>query len=282
MNSGREQFILGADVAKEWLDIHRYGEAEVTRIANDKAAIDAFLKPYRGAAIAIESTHRYHELLVTRARQRGLVVYLISGYELKHYAAAIRRRMRNDPIDAQLLSRYLAHERDELIPYEPKSPQHLKLWQLLKRRALLVKQHEQRRQSFHGIADLSAIARAFATQHQRALATIDRQLKTLSGALNWQQDLARLRAIDGIGPLSSYALLVAYHSGRFLHRDAFIAYLGLDVRTKDSGKHAGKRKLTKHGEGEYRRLLFCAAKAAARTHAYFKARYQALLTRGPP
>lgn len=280
MNSPNEQVILGADVSKEWLDIHCYGAVGVTRIDNERAAIDALLKPYRGAAIAVEATSRYHELLVERARKRGLIVYLVSGYELKHYAIAVRRRMRNDATDAELLSRYLAHERDQLVPYEPRSPQLQTLWQLLKRRALLIQQNHQRRQSFNEVPALQALERTLAGQHQRAIALIDQKLKVLSRELGWGNDLARLRSIKGIGELSAYALLVAYRSGRFIHHDAFVAYLGLDVRTKDSGKHIGKRKLTKHGDGEYRRLLHCAAMTASQNQPYFAARYQALLARG--
>jgi len=280
MNSPQQAVILGADVSKDWLDLNRYGEATVNRIANTQSEIDTFLKPYRGAAIAVEATNHYHELLVARARRRGLIVYLISGYELKHYAVSIRRRMRSDPIDAQLLSRYLAHERDMLIPYQPKSPKLNQLWQLLKRRALLVRQNEQRRQSFLDVAPLQSIERRLAQHYRAAIVLIDRELKRLSAELGWGSDLARLAAIPGVGPLSSYALLVAYHSGRFVHHDPFVAYLGLDVRAKDSGKHIGKRKLTKRGDGEYRRLLHCAAMAAARHQPYFKARYQALTQRG--
>jgi transposase len=280
MNAASEQVILGADVSKEWLDLNCFGESKVVRIGNGRASIDAFLKPYRGAAIAIEATNRYHELLLTRALRRGLVVYLISGYELRHYAAAIRRRLRTDAIDAQLLSRYLAHERTQLIPYQPRSSQLQQLWQLLKRRALLVRQNEARQQSFRDVPWLKSIERSLTKHHQLAIAAIDRRLKVLSQELGWRNEIARLSAVKGLGPLSRYALLVAYHSGRFVHHDAFVAYLGLDVRAKDSGKHIGKRKLTKHGDGEYRRLLHCAAMAAIRHQPYFKTRYTELVARG--
>jgi transposase len=280
MDSSNDGVILGADVSKEWLDLNCFGAEAVTRIDNTQAAIDVFLKPYRGAAIAVEATNCYHELLVARALRRGLIVYLISGYELKHYAAAIRRRMRSDPIDAQLLARYLAHERETLVPYQPKSHKLTQFAQLLKRRSLLVKQNQQRHQSFGDVPALRTIERMLAQQHRRAIALIDQQLKALSRELGWSSDVARLDAIPGFGPLSSYALLLAYRSGHFVHRDPFVAYLGLDVRAKDSGKHIGKRKLTKHGDGEYRRLLYCAAMAAARSQSYFKMRYQTLIGRG--
>ena len=257
----------------------RHGDEHVTRIDNTRSAVDAFLKPYHGACIAVEATNRFHELIVARARRRGLTVYLISGYELKHYAVSVRQRMRTDAIDAQLLSRYLARARDGLIPYQPKSAQLNRLWQLLKRRALLVQQNEQRRQSFAGVLGLQSIERSLGRHHQRAITLIDQQLRTLSRELDFSADLARLRAIPGIGELSAYALLVAYRSGRFIHRDPFIAYLGLEVRTKDSGKHRGKRKLTKHGDSEYRRLLHCAA-MACRHHPHFRQRFESLVARG--
>lgn len=279
MNSPTEPVILGVDVSKDWLDVHRYGEVDVTRIDNSRAGIDTFLKPFAGAAIAVEATNRFHELIVERAQRWGLTVYLVSGYELKHYAVSIRRRMRTDPIDAELLSRFLARERDQLTPYTPKSATLNRVWQLLKRRALLVKQNEQRRHSFRDVPDLKQLERRLARHHQHAITRIDQQIRALSRQLGWQHDLTRLSAIPGIGPLSATALLVAYRSGRFVHRDPFIAYLGLDVRAKDSGKHVGKRKLSKHGDGEYRRLLHCAA-MACRHHPHYANRFQALIDRG--
>ena len=55
--------------------------------------------------------------------------------------------------------------------------------------------------------------------------------------------------------------------------------MGLDVRVRDSGKHKGKRKLTKMGDPEYRRLLHCVAIAAVRS-VFYKAHYEQLQARG--
>ena len=114
--------ILGADVSKDWLDINVHGDEGATKIDNTRQAIDALLKDYPNAAIAVEVTNTYHELLVERAMKRGLSVYLISGYQLKYYARSIKQRMRTDPIDAVLLARFLHREIDDLKPYVAKSP----------------------------------------------------------------------------------------------------------------------------------------------------------------
>lgn len=274
--------ILGADVSKDWLDFNRYGEEAIARVDNQRAAIDAFLAQSPCAALAVEATNTYHELLVERARRAGWVVYLLSGYQLKHYAASIRQRMRTDPLDARLIARYLAHEIDALRPYTPKSPQVQRLWQLLKRRAVLTQSHQQLRQSLVGIPELNNALRQLTTTYRRVIALIDRRLTVLAQALGWRPDLARLMSLPGVGRLTALALLVAYRAGTFIHHDPFIAYLGLDVRAKDSGYFKGQRKLTKHGDGEYRRLLFCAAMAAARTEPYFIERYKTLTARGLP
>ena len=44
--------------------------------------------------------------------------------------------------------------------------------------------------------------------------------------------------------------------------DAYVAFIGLDIQLRESGKFKGQRKLTKCGEAEIRRLLFCAAQVA--------------------
>lgn len=273
--------ILGADVSKEWLDINAHGHETVAHIDNCRAAIDDFLGRYGGhVCLAIEATNTYHELLLERARRAGWVVYLISGYQLKHYAASIRQRTRNDAIDAKLIARYLAREIDALRPYEPKSPKLDRLWKLLKRRAVLVQSAQQLRQSLADVTELENAYTELTATYRRIIADIDRKLRVLARALGFDAELARLRSLPGVGLLTALALLVAYRSGTFIHRDPFVAYLGLDVRTKDSGKHKGQRKLTKHGDGEYRRLLHCAAMTAVRTNDSFAYRYQQLHARG--
>jgi len=275
-----ERVMLGVDVSRGWLDIHQDGEETVERVVNERRAIDTFLMRFRDAAIAVDATNTYHDLVVERALKRRLVVYLVSGYQIRHYGNAVGQRMRTDPIDARLISRFLAREIDRLKPYEPKSPQHVLLWRLIKRRATLVQGRQKVQQSLSGVRELRTEAKRVGKTFARTLATVDRRIAELVKSLGWQVEVTRVEGISGVGPQTAKALVAAYHSGTFIHHDPFIAYLGLDVRAKDSGKFRGQRKLTKHGDGEYRRLLFCAAMAACRMPGYFSERYQALLARG--
>jgi hypothetical protein len=47
--------------------------------------------------------------------------------------------------------------------------------------------------------------------------------------------------------------------------NALVAFVGLDPRACDSGQKAGRRRLSKRGSGELRRLLYNCAQAAAKT-----------------
>lgn len=273
------KIILGADVSKDWIDLYHQHDHTHIRIDNNRAALNEVLKAYPHAAIAVEATNTFHELLVELAQRYGLPVYLINGYQLSHYAKSIGIRMRNDPVDARLLARYLSCEIDHLTPLGIQNPQRQHLWRLLKRRALLVKQCQQIRMSFAGLRELQPSVQSLLQHTKRVIVLIDKRLAALSKRMHWNADLARLKSMPGIGPLTSYALLAAYQAHPFRHVDAFIAFLGMDVKTKDSGKHRGKRKLTKQGDSEYRRLLFNAGMAAIRTPFYSEI-YKAALQRG--
>jgi len=68
---------------------------------------------------------------------------------------------------------------------------------------------------------------------------------------------------------------------RFQRSEHVVAYAGLDVTVRESGKWKGQRKLSKRGSGVLRRSLYMAAFGCLRhPHAAFRAYYQALAARG--
>ena len=91
---------------------------------------------------------------------------------------------------------------------------------------------------------------------------MERALLSEARKLGWERDLDRCQAIPGIGPLSALALTATFHQGTCRSADALIAFMGMDVRVRQSGRWKGKRKLTKKGDPEVRRLLFNAAMQA--------------------
>jgi transposase len=68
---------------------------------------------------------------------------------------------------------------------------------------------------------------------------------------------------------------------RFQRSDQVVAYAGLDVTVRESGKWKGQRKLSKRGSGELRRTLYLTAMRCVRQEdSAFGAYYRALSARG--
>lgn len=70
---------------------------------------------------------------------------------------------------------------------------------------------------------------------------------------------------------------------RFATLDQAVAYVGLDLQVKQSGKWKGKTKLSKRGSGLVRQMLYMTALSCLRRHnraSAFRAYYDALVGRG--
>jgi transposase len=270
---------LGIDVAKEDCVVYNWSTTEILTLPNQKNDLKAWLQSLPGPVqIALEPTSHYHLTVVEEAMALGHEVYLINPRQLAHYREAVNVRSKTDPLDAWLLARYLVHEGSELRAYQPPCRQAQHLWALLKRRAVVVSARKQLKQSF---SEINLSIQALFTQFQQLLARIDLRIRKLIRVLGWSSDYQCCLSIPGIGPLNAAALVAAYHRGAFANSDTFIAFIGMDVRLRESGRYKGKRKLTKRGESEIRRLLYCAAQPA-RCYSPFEDFYQRQLDKGLP
>ncbi len=261
-----EEITLGVDVCKDKLDVHIWQTGEAYQVINERREIKGFLRNRHGLLrLAVEATSNYHMELVAVALELGHSVYLVNARQLSHYREAVNVRHKSDALDAWLLARYLAHEAGSLRPLQLRDAKAQQLWTLLKRRAVVVQARKQLEQSFR---EIRLATQALFSQIERLLARIDERLRGLVRALGWWADYQRCQSIPGIGPLNAIALTAAYHRGAFAGSDAFVSFIGFDVRLRESGKYKGRRKLSKRGEPEIRRLLYCAAQPACSYHRF--------------
>lgn len=266
MASEAMDVIIGVDVCKDRLDLFEYYSERSCSISNDAAAIKTWLDGLPGQVkLALEPTNRYHLGLAEAAYARGHEVYLIDPYRLSHYRAGLGRRAKTDAQDAQLLARFLEREIGELRPWQPMIPGQQRFWQLLKRRAALVRCKVQLNQSLTGLGLLQEDAEALVGQCEQMIRKLDRALLKQAQELGWAEWIERCQAIPGVGPLTAMALVASWQRGQFRSGDSFVAFLGLDVRVKQSGRWQGRCKLTKKGDGEVRRLLYNAAMQGRRS-----------------
>lgn len=208
---------------------------------------------------ALEPTGRYSEPVARAGLARGRRVLLAPPRAAKQFLASLHPRAKTDPLDAKGLACYAACV--SLKPFTFKVEAMEKLSQLLAARKAISRSLAGFRQQQAALPQaaepLAAACAALAPQ----LKELDRQIARLAG-----QDPAtkRLQAIPGVGPVSAASLLVRLQSTQFASYDQFVAYIGLDLRVIDSGAHRGKRKLSRHGDAELRRLLYLCAQASLR------------------
>lgn len=273
--------IAGVDVSKAELVVALHLQAGVSRLANNDAAIRAWLRTLpAGSVLAMEATGGLQCLLAQLAHEHGMRVFVLNARDVHHYAKALGSRGKTDRLDAAVIARYAAEHHTSLRQWQPARPALQQLQALLHRRWLLTRQRVALRLSLADVPSLQPLAQHLQQQFELALQEIDRQLVQLVAADKpLSQGVARLRTICGFG-LQASALLGSLLSRiPFANVDALVAFSGLDPRPCDSGAHRGKRRLSKRGPAVLRRAMYLSALAACRSKA-LGPMYQALKARG--
>lgn len=271
---------IGVDVAKDAVVVACARQSFAAhRVPNTVAGLRAWLKGLpMGSRIGVEATGGFHQRLADLAHAMGFVVYVLNPRDVRYYARAVGIRGKTDPVDAALIARYIAHEQARLHPYQPLSAQQRQLDRLLKRRAKLVALKTALRLSLQDAPELRVQLKAALRRFDALLKAIESQLAALMQQL-FPKQRARLQSIVGVGPLVGASLALALSRLPFANAQAFIAFTGLDPRPQDSGRHKGRRRLSKRGPAELRRLLFNAAMSAAKTRLW-KPLYEHYRNRG--
>lgn len=107
---------------------------------------------------------------------------------------------------------------------------------MLKRRAALVRCKVQLNQSLTGLGLMQEDAEALVQECEQMIRKLDRALLKQAQELGWAEWIERCQAIPGVDPFTAMALVASWQRGEFRSVDAFVTFLGLDVRVKQSGR----------------------------------------------
>jgi transposase len=280
--------MLGIDVSKKDLSCALLDPA--TRrtlwqgsVPNSAAGLQELLaRTPQESPWVVEPTGRYSSMVVQLGLTAGRQVLLAQPQKARCFLRSIQSRAKTDQLDSRGLALYgLAHS---LPPYPVKPALVEQLDQLLAARkgiaAHLSSLQLQLGELPHAAAPLQAAITALQQQRQE----LDRQIAALTtGAAGKEHFPAavRLQAVPGIGPITAAAMVSRLTAKQFGHPDQFVAYVGLDIGVRQSGKRAGNVGLTKQGDAELRRLLYLCAQANLRCkNSPFKAQYERELAKG--
>lgn len=277
-------FIVGCDISKHHLDLHDTGRDTTCRIANDAAAIAAWIEELGDAPrlVVMEATGRYDEALRHALAAAGIAHARVNPEQARHFARATGRRAKTDAIDARMLADLGQRMPLRIDPPVDAARRHLTA--LSRRRDQLVHMRKQERTRRTEEADPFILADldAHLAMLDERIAALDHAIATAvrsDPVLDAQATL--LRSAPGIGPVAATVLLA--HLPELGQRDqrAVAALAGLAPYNNDSGTFRGKRSV-RGGRTRIRQALYMAALAAARSDTALARFHQRLRNAGKP
>jgi transposase len=221
------------------------------------------------AVIAMEATGRYHKLLADTAHLRGFKVIVHNPKDVSKYAKSVCSRASTDPIMAKVIAEFTEIREHRVYDPTPSFVDTLK--NLVRTRAGLVKERTSLQNRAGEHPDIAAYLRQATKALKESIVKLDEQIAEIAKGIPQYHLLIK---VPGFGPLTAAYLIALLASGTFVRSDSFVAFIGLDLRVRESGKLKGRRKLSKRGDPEARRLLYLAAFAACRVEGPFKELYE--------
>jgi len=260
---------IGADVHKElvWTSDP---DGSARAFENSKPGVDKLLRGLEpGSTVAMEATGKYYKLLADTAFQRGFRVMVFNPRDVLYYAKSVSPRAKTDRVDAKVIARY-ALVRTDHHPYQPTPGIIATLKSMLRTRASLVASRTGLGNRLRECPESESYLRPSIQGLSASVAAIDKEILPIVRTL---PQYAALRKIPGFGPVVAPYMLALLASATFRHSDSFVAFIGLDIRVKQSGKKKGKCCISKRGDPEARRLLYLAAQAVCRRPGPFRDMY---------
>jgi transposase len=275
---------LGADVAKDSIDLFCPGLPVPRTIANTAAGYRLLLKSLARAGspvqVVCEATGPYHRAFEAALHQAGIAISVVNPRLPRDFARARNRLAKTDAIDASVLADFGRTMRPPSTP--PPDPALVLLDELITRRAQLVEDRARERNRLQQTTRLELLASL--RLHLRHLdGQIEKLAARIAGLIDSTPPLrakvARLVAVKGVGALTASALLAALPELGRLSKNEAAALAGLAPFNRDSGSLRGTRTI-QGGRIAVRTALFMAALSASRTNPILKAFYQRLRCAG--
>jgi transposase len=276
---------VGIDVSKDRLDVHVHPQGEAFAAPRDGKGVADLVERMKALGperIAVEATGGFETVVAAALAGAGLPLVVVNPAQVRHFAQALGRRAKTDPIDAAMIARFVAATRPELRPLADEATQMLA--DLVARRRQIIEmivaeRNRERRVTVKRIA--KSIARLIAAL-EKELSEIDGEIDTgVRGSPAWREREDLLASVPGVGAITARTLLAELPELGQLDNKKIAALAGLAPFTRQSGQWKG-RSMIAGGRKGVRSALFLAALAACRFNPALKAFRQRLIDAGKP
>lgn len=274
--------VIGVDVAKSWIDVHRLETEESRRVPVTGRDLGRFAAEAADALVVFEASGGYERPLMEALAAAGVDFVRVNPRQAREFARATGRLAKTDRTDARMLAemgRALGLSADP-----PEDPARLRLAALVARREdiadMIRRERNRLAQTRDGWLrrDIGDHLRVLERRLRRVEDEIARQI-TENETLAKRE--ARLRTVPGIGRILAAALVAQMPELGRLDRRAAASLAGLAPHACDSGLFRGKRRIW-GGRGPARRALYLAGLVASRHDPRFRTFRSRLRDAGKP
>jgi transposase len=278
-----EAIYVGIDVSKDRLDVHVRPSAEAFAVTRDGKGLNELIERLRSLVptlVVVEATGGFETIVAAAIAGAHLPLAVINPAQVRHFAQAVGKRAKTDPIDAGIIARFAEAVKPE--PRELPDEAARLLAELVGRRAQVIEMlvaERQRDKRATATRLRKSIARHIAAL-EKELPEIDRDIDTMvRGSPVWRAKEDLLVTVPGVGNTLARTFLAEIPELGRLTRRQIASLVGVAPFTRQSGQWRGKSMIA-GGRAIARSGVFLAALSAIRCNAPLRAFYQRLLLRG--
>jgi transposase len=288
---------VGIDVSSEKLSICLRKEdrtKEFMEIRNAEADIARFMKKsiagYAGK-IVLESTGRHHLLSAVKLSERGFDARVINPLMSKKYSSSAIRKVKSDRRDAEILAE-MAEKEEKLPDTFAVSPEILEIRKKIALLGALEKESQRLNAVMNDFEKTKNTLKMKLSRSEKAVRKISREIGKVQTELEKEvvaearknaavsERVRRYMTIPGVSEYTATVAACSFKESVNEQSKQWVAFAGLDISVRESGKWKGRGRLTKRGNPYLRKRLFQAAWGAKMHDEQFKRYYDELRQNG--
>jgi transposase len=276
---------VGIDVSKDRLDVHVLPEGETFAVARDGKGLAELVERMQALGperVAVEATGGFETVVAAALAGASLPVVVVNPAQVRHFAQALGRRAKTDPIDAQIIARFVEATRPDVRELPDEATR--LLGDLVARRRQIIEmivaeRNREKRVAVKGIR--KSIARLIGAL-EKELAEIDAEIDAgVRGSPAWREKEDLIASVPGVGPITARTLIAELPELGTLDGKRIASLAGLAPFTRQSGQWKGKAMIG-GGRTTVRSALFLAALTAARHNPVLKVFRDRKVAEGKP
>jgi len=280
-----DSIYVGIDVSKDRLDVHVLPSGQAFAVARDGKGLNELIErlgSIRPQLIAVEATGGFETIVAAAIAGAHLPLAVVNPAQVRHFAQALGKRAKTDPIDAAVIARFADAVKPE--PRELPDEAARLLSELVGRRAQVIEMlvaERQREKRASAVRVRKSLARHIAAL-EKELPEIDRDIDTMvRGSPVWRETEDLLISFPGVAnTIARNVMADVPELGRLTRRE-IASLVGIAPFTRQSGQWKGKSMIA-GGRPFARSAIFMAALSAIRCNPVLREFYKRLLARGKP